>query len=89
MDFFKAIWRILAGISKAISVLVPLVFLGFVILIFSLSFSENVPEPLPDQAGLLIAPNGPLVEDRTELEPFDALFAADLPEELLLSLIHI
>ena len=85
MDFLKAIWRILAGISKAISVLVPLVFLGFVILIFSVSVSENVPEPLPDQAGLLIAPNGPLVEDRTELEPFDALFAADLPEELLLS----
>jgi protease-4 len=34
---------------------------------------------------LLIAPNGPLVEDRSELEPFDALFAADFPAELLLS----
>ena len=33
----------------------------------------------------MIAFSGPLVEDRTELEPFDALFAADLPEELLLS----
>ena len=70
MDFLKAIWRILAGISKAISVLVPLVFLGFVILIFSVSVSDNIPEPLPEQAGLLISPTGPLVEDRTELEPF-------------------
>ena len=85
MDLLKSIWRILAAISKAISVLVPLVLFGFVILIFSASVSESVPEALPEQAGLLIAPNGPLVEDRSELEPFDALFAADFPEELLLS----
>ena len=85
MDLLKSIWRILAAISKAISVLVPLVLFGFVILIFSASVSESVPEALPEQAGLLIAPNGPLVEDRSELEPFDALFAADFPAELLLS----
>jgi protease-4 len=85
MDLLKSIWRILAAISKAISVLVPLVLFGFVILIFSASVSESVPEALPEQAGLLIAPNGPLVEDRNELEPFDALFAADFPAELLLS----
>ena len=85
MDLLKSVWRILAAISKAISVLVPLVLFGFVILIFSASVSESVPEALPEQAGLLIAPNGPLVEDRSELEPFDALFAADFPAELLLS----
>ena len=85
MDLLKSIWRILAAISKAISVLVPLVLFGFVILIFSASVSESVPEALQEQAGLLIAPNGPLVEDRSELEPFDALFAADFPAELLLS----
>lgn len=28
MDLLKAIWRILSGISKAITVLVPLVFVG-------------------------------------------------------------
>ena len=85
MDLLKSIWRILAAISKAISVLVPLVLFVLVILVFSASVSETVPEALPEQAGLLIAPNGPLVEDRRELEPFDALFAADFPEELLLS----
>ena len=85
MDFFKAIWQILTVISKAIYVLVPLVFLGFLFLIITVSLADNVPEPLPEQAGLLVAPSGPLVEDRTELEPFDALFAADLPEEILLS----
>ncbi|MEC7493345.1 MAG: signal peptide peptidase SppA, partial [Pseudomonadota bacterium] len=36
-------------------------------------------------AGLLIAPTGRLVEDRTPLEPLDALFAGELAGETLLS----
>lgn len=85
MDLLKAVWRILSGISKAITVLVPLLFLGIFLVAFSISLSETVPEPLPERAGLLIAPKGRLVESRTPLEPVDALFASDLAGEVLLS----
>ena len=51
----------------------------------SVSVSENAPKPLPESAGLLIAPTGRLVEDRTPLEPLDALFADELAAETLLS----
>ena len=85
MDLLKAVWRILSGISKAITVLVPLLFLGIFITAFSISLSETVPEPLPERAGLLIAPKGRLVESRTPLEPVDALFASELAGEVLLS----
>lgn len=85
MDLLKAIWRILSGISKVITVLVPLFFLGIFVVAFSISLSETVPEPLPERAGLLIAPQGRLVENRTPLEPVDALFANDIGGESLLS----
>ena len=85
MDLLRAIWRILSGISKAITVLVPLLFLGIFITAFSISLSETVPEPLPERAGLLISPKWRLVESRTPLEPVDALFASELAGEVLLS----
>ena len=85
MDLLRAIWRILAGISKAITVLVPLLFVVIFFVALSVSVSENAPKPLPESAGLLIAPVGRLVEDRTPLEPFDALFADELAAETLLS----
>lgn len=85
MDLLRAIWRILAGISKVITVLVPLLFVVIFVAALSISVSENVPKPLPESAGLLIAPTGRLVEDRTPLEPLDALFADQLAGEILLS----
>ena len=85
MDLLRAIWRILAGISKVITVLVPLLFVVIFFAALSVSVSENAPKPLPESAGLLIAPTGRLVEDRTPLEPLDALFADDLAAETLLS----
>lgn len=85
MDLLKAIWRILSGISKVITVLVPLLFLGVFVVVLSISLSETVPEPLPERAGLLFAPQGQLVENRTPLEPIDALFANEIGGESLLS----
>ena len=75
LRFFKAIWRFLSGVSRVISVLVPLVFVGVFIAAFSLSVGDAGPESLPDKAALLIAPSGPLVEDAPALEPLAALFA--------------
>ena len=85
MDLLKSIWRILSAISKVITVLVPLVFVGIFVVVFSISLSETAPDPFPERAGLLIAPQGRLVENRTPLEPVDALFASELDGELLLS----
>lgn len=85
MDLLRAIWRILSGISKVITVLVPLLFVGIFVAALSVSLSETVPEPLPERAGLLIAPQGRLVENKTPLEPVDALFASELAGETLLS----
>lgn len=85
MDLLRAIWRILSGISKVITVLVPLLFVGVFFVALSVSLSETVPEPLPERAGLLIAPKGRLVENKTPLEPVDALFASELFGEVLLS----
>ncbi|MBT5135805.1 MAG: signal peptide peptidase SppA [Halieaceae bacterium] len=85
MDLLKAIWRILSGISKAITVLVPLVFVGVFLVALSVGVSEGTPTPLPEKAGLLIAPSGTLVESRVPLEPLDALFANDLAGETLLA----
>ena len=85
MGLLRAVWRILAGISKAITVLVPLLFVVIFFAALSVGVSESTPEPLPERAGLLIAPNGRLVEDKTALEPFDALFSNDMATETLLT----
>jgi len=61
LRFFKAIWRLLSGVSRVISVLVPLIFVGVFIAAFSLSRGDAGPESLPDKAALLIAPAGALV----------------------------
>ena len=85
MDLLRAVWRILAGISKVITVLVPLLLVVILFVALSVSVSENTSKPLPEIAGLLIAPTGRLVEDRTPLGPLDALFADELGAETLLS----
>ncbi len=85
MDLLRAIWRILAGISKAITVLVPLLFVIIFFAALTVIVSENSPKPQPERSGLLIAPSGRLVEDRTPLEPLEALFADELAGETLLS----
>ncbi len=82
--FFKAVWRVLSGISRAISVLVPLFFLGVFLLAFGLGVSESTPEPLPEKAALLIAPSGVLVEDTAPVDAFTTLFSQDDTQSIVL-----
>lgn len=82
--FFKAIWRILTGISRAISVLVPLLFVGIFLVFFSLGMQESTPEPLPEKAALLIAPTGPLVEDSPPVDPVAAFLNQEFEQPTLL-----
>ena len=82
--FLKAIWRILTGISRAISVLVPLIFVAVFLVFFSLGMQESTPEPLPEKAALLIAPSGPLVEDAPPVDPVAAFVNQEFEQPTLL-----
>lgn len=84
LRFLKAIWRFLSGVSRVISVLVPLVFVGVFITAFSLSLGDAGPTPLPDKAALLIAPSGALVEDAPAPTPLAALFNQEYQQPTVL-----
>jgi protease-4 len=84
LRFFKAIWRLLSGVSRVISVLVPLIFFGVFIAAFSLSRGDAGPESLPDKAALLIAPSGALVEDAPASDPLAALLSQDYQQPTVL-----
>jgi protease-4 len=82
--FLKGIWRVLSGISRAISVLLPLVFIAIFVTAFSMGLKESAPEPLPEQAALLIAPAGSLVEDSAPVDPVAAFLNQDYDQPVLL-----
>ena len=85
MRLLKGIWRVLSGISRAISVLVPLLFVAIFVIAFSTTLSESTPEPLPERAALLIAPSGPLVEDSRPVDSLSAFLNQDYDQPLLLN----
>ena len=84
LRFFKAIWRVLSGVSRVISVLVPLIFVGVFIAAFSLGRGDAGPASLPDTAALLIAPSGALVEDAPALDPLAAFLSQDYQQPTVL-----
>ena len=79
---FGGVWRVLSGISKGISVLLPILLLAYLVGALLLGFKAAQPEPMPDRAALLVNLSGVLVENRTPLEPFDALMQGDSGEVL-------
>ena len=85
MRLLKGIWRVLSGISRAISVLVPLLFVAIFVIVFSATLSESTPEPLPERAALLIAPSGPLVEDSPPVDTLTAFINQDYDQPVLLN----
>ena len=85
MKLLRGIWRVLSGISRVITVLVPLVFVAIFVIAFSTGLSESQPEPLPNQAALLIAPSGPLVEDAPPVDPVSAFLNQNYDQPLLLN----
>ncbi len=85
MRLLRGIWRVLSGISRAISVLVPLLFVAIFVIAFSTSLNESTPEPLPERAALLIAPSGPLVEDSPPVDALSALLNQDYDQPVLLN----
>ena len=85
MRLLKGIWRVLSGISRVITVLVPLVFVSIFVVAVSSGLNDSAPEPLPERAGLFIAPNGPLVEDAPPVEPVAAFLNQDYDQPILLN----
>jgi len=85
MRLLKGIWRVLSGISRAISVLVPLLFVAIFVIAFSTTLNESTPEPLPERAALLIAPAGPLVEDSPPVDTLSAFLNQDYDQPTLLN----
>ena len=85
MRLLKGIWRVLSGISRAISVLVPLLFVTIFVIAVSTSLNESTPEPLPERAALLIAPSGPLVEDSPPVDALSAFLNQDYDQPVLLN----
>ena len=85
MRLLKGIWRVLSGISRAISVLVPLLFVTIFVIAFSTTLNESTPEPLPERAALLIAPSGPLVEDSPPVDTLSAFINQDYDLPVLLN----
>lgn len=85
LRLLKGIWRLLSGISRAISVLVPLLFVTVFVVAFSTGMKDSAPEPLPEKAALLIAPSGPLVEDAAPVDPISAFINQDYEQPALLN----
>ena len=85
MRLLKGIWRVLSGISRAISVLVPLLFVAIFVIAFSTTLNESTPEPLPERAALLISPSGPLVEDSPPGDTLSAFLNQDYDQPTLLN----
>lgn len=84
MRLLRAIWRFLSGVSRVITVLVPLLFVAIFIASVSIGMKGAAPEPLPERAALLIAPSGPLVEDNPPIEPLAALLNQDYQRPILM-----
>ena len=85
MRLLKGIWRLLSGISRVISVLIPLVLVTVFVVVLAAGLSESTPEPLPERAALLIAPSGPLVEDAPPVEAFSAFLSQNYDQPVLLN----
>ena len=85
MRLLRGIWRVVSGISRVISVLVPLLFVAIFVIAFSTTLNESTPEPLPERAALLIAPSGPLVEDSPPVDTLSAFINQDYDQPVLLN----
>ncbi len=84
----RGIWRVLTVISRAISVLVPLLLVAYVVGVAMVAIDAGQPESVPEQTALLINPVGVLVENRTPRRPLEAFMEGEGGEVLLFHVIR-
>ncbi len=75
--FFRAFWNGLTRLRIALSNILFLLLVLFLIVLFS----EEATEPLPDKAALLLNPIGTVVEQKSYVDPFTYLFSEQAPSE--------
>ena len=81
--FFRGIWRVISGFNKVVMTLVPLALTLYLVVIVAVAFQQVAPDPVPERAALLVNPAGVLVEDRSPLEPLEALMQDGVGEVLV------
>ena len=76
--------RILSGIWNGITrvrlALSNLLFLAMLAIVYFV-YMGGTPEPLPDKAALLLGPGGSIVDQKSFVEPLDALLGSPRPED--------
>ena len=75
--FFSAIWNGITRIRLALSNVFFLLMLAIIYFVYM----GGTPEPLPDQAALLLSPAGSIVDQKSFVEPLQALFGEPAPED--------
>ena len=71
--FFKGIWGFISGFNKVVMTLIPLALTIYLVAVIVIAFRQVAPDPIPERAALLVNPAGVLVENRSPLEPLQAL----------------
>ncbi len=75
--FFCATWN---GITRIRLALSNILFLAMLAIIYFVYFG-GTPEPLPERAALLLAPAGSIVDQKSFIEPLQALFGDPAPAD--------
>ena len=74
---FSGIWN---GITRVRLALSNLLFLAMLAIIYFV-YIGGTPEPLPDKAALLLGPGGSIVDQKSFVEPLEALLGNPRPED--------
>jgi protease-4 len=74
---FSGIWN---GITRVRLALSNLLFLAMLAIIYFF-YMGGTPEPLPDKAALLLGPGGSIVDQKSFVEPLEALLGNPSPED--------
>jgi protease-4 len=75
--FFSAIWNGITRIRLALSNIFFLLMLAIIYFVYL----GGAPEPLPNQAALLLSPAGSIVDQKSFVEPLQALLGEPAPED--------
>jgi len=75
--FFSALWNGITRVRLALSNILFLVMLALIYFVYL----GGTPEPLPERAALLLSPAGSIVDQKSFVEPLQALFGGPAPED--------
>lgn len=73
--FFSGLWNVITRVRQALA---NILFLVMLVALYFL-FTSGGPEPLPEQAALLLNPAGRVVDQRSPVDPLQALLAEPNP----------